>query len=137
MSVLEKPDLYELKDGGPELNLIFGRCAACGEIHFPVSGYGCSKCGAPAEKVSKELQAGRAKLLNFITIHAKLTPHLDVPCLVGEAEIAPGIIQEVMLDGKEEQFADEMQIRAIAKEVTRNGEAMLACRFVPRAEALQ
>ena len=134
MTALEKPDLYALDGPGPALNLIFGRCAACGELHFPRTGYGCPRCGARPDQVSSEQRAGQATLLTFITLHAKLAPGITPPCVVAEAEIAPGMIEEVMLSGGAEQYRDGMAIVARAEEVERNGETVLACRFAPAGE---
>lgn len=134
MTVLEKPDLYELDGDGPGLNLIFGCCAACGEMHFPRTGYGCPRCGARADKVTSESRPGRATLLTFITLHAKLAPGITPPCVVAEAEIAPGMIEEVMLSGPAEQYSDGMALVARAEEVERNGATVLACRFAPAQE---
>ena len=134
MTALEKQDLYELDGTGPGLKLIFGRCAACEELHFPRTGYGRPRCGARPEQVTAEARAGQATLQTFITLHAKLAPGITPPCVVGEAEIAPGMIEEVMLSGGAEQYRDGMAIVARAEEVERDGETRLACRFAPEEE---
>ncbi|WP_121062386.1 zinc ribbon domain-containing protein [Chachezhania antarctica] len=134
MTALEKPDLYEIDGTGPALKLIFGQCAACKEQHFPHTGYGCPRCGARPEQVTPEARDGRATLLTFITLHAKLAPGITPPCVVAEAEIAPGMIEEVMLSGSAAQYRDGMTIVARAEEVERNGETVLACRFAPEEE---
>ncbi len=131
MPELEKPDLYALADDGRRLQLIMGHCTQCAKHHFPKTGYGCPNCGAVPEHVRSELGDGRATLLTFITLHAKLVPTLEVPCIVGEAQIADGMIEEVMLLGAAEQYRDGMALRAVAHEVTRGGRSVLACRFAP------
>ena len=132
---LEKPSLFERAGPGSELNLIFGECAACHQLHFPKTGYGCPRCGARPEDVLAVSRPGRATLLSFVTLHARLTPSLEVPCVVGEAEIAPGLIEEIMLSGAAEQYQDGMKITARAEPVERDGETVLACRFAPAEEA--
>lgn len=131
---LEKPTLYEREGQGPNLNLIFGQCAACNQLHFPKTGYGCPRCGARPELVSAITRPGRATLLSFVTLHARLTPTLAVPCVVGEAEIAPGLIDEIMLSGAAEQYHDGMTITAQAEQIERNGKTVLVCRFTPAEE---
>ncbi|MGR3452640.1 Zn-ribbon domain-containing OB-fold protein [Pseudooceanicola sp.] len=134
MTALEKPDLYELDGDGPALNLLFGRCAACDRLHFPRTRYGCPRCGARPEQVQSEPRPGRATLLTFITLHAKLAPGAVPPCVVGEAEIAPGTIEEIMLSGTEEAYRDGMTVVARAEAVERGGETVLACRFAPEGK---
>ncbi len=131
MPELEKPDLYTLADDGRRLHLIMGHCGQCTKRHFPKTGYGCPECGAAPEHVKTEHGDGRATLLTFITLHAKLVPTLEVPCAVGEAQIAEGMIEEVMLLGEAEHYRDGMAIQAVAHEVTRGERRVLACRFAP------
>lgn len=128
---LEKPDLYRLSDDGRTLVLRAGRCAACKELSFPLTRYGCPKCGAESDQVSEEVMDGRAQLLTFLTIHTKLIPGMAPPVVVGEAEIAPGMIEEIMLDGTEEQYSDGMMLQAVPVEITKGEATMIACRFVP------
>jgi len=135
VTTLEKPDLYRLAEGGRTLELRFARCTACDAPSFPHSPYGCPRCGAPADALREEFRDGRATLLGFVTLHARLAPGIEPPQVVGEAEIAPGLIEEVMLAGDETDFTDGMAIRAIPHEVQREGGAVIACRFAPDPEA--
>jgi uncharacterized OB-fold protein len=128
---LEKPDLYTLSEDGRTLRLRGGRCAACGELSFPLTRYGCPKCGAEPEHVREEAMDGRARLLTFLTLHGKLTPTLPVPLVVGEAEIAPGMIEEIMLDGEEGRYRDDMMLQAVPVEITKGETTVIACRFAP------
>ena len=128
---LEKPDLYRLSEDGRTLVLRAGRCAACKELSFPLTRYGCPKCGAEPDQVSEEVMDGRAQLLTFLTIHTKLIPGMTPPVVVGEAEIAPGMIEEIMLDGTEEHYSDGMMLQAVPVEITKGEATMIACRFVP------
>lgn len=128
---LEKPDLYSVSPDGRTLILRAGRCADCGGLSFPLTRYGCPKCGAEPEAVSEEALDGTATLLTFLTLHTKLTPTLPVPLVVGEAEIAPGMIEEIMLLGDEDQYRDGMTVRAVPVEITKGDATVIACRFAP------
>jgi len=134
MAELEKPDLYTLAEDGAHLVLRAARCGDCGALTFPKSPWGCTACGAEPGKVAEEPMSGTAELLTFITIHQKLTPTITPPCVVGEARLANGAIQEIMLAGDEAQYSDGMTIRAIPVEVTRGDKALIACRFAPAGE---
>lgn len=128
---LEKPDLYRVSEDGRTLVLRAGRCDDCGELSFPLTGYGCPRCGAEPEKVHEEAMDGRATLLTFLTIHTKLVPTLMPPLVVGEAEIAPGLIDEIMLAGTEDQYKDGMTLQAIPVEIDKGDTTVIACRFAP------
>lgn len=131
MAKLEKPDLYRLSQDGRHLVLRGGRCGACGGLSFPLTTYGCPICGAEPDQMREEPISGRARLLNFLTIHTKLVPGVMPPFVVGEAEIAPGMIDEIMLDGDEAQYADGMEVQAIPVEITKGDQQVIACRFAP------
>jgi uncharacterized protein len=131
---LEKPDLYRLAEDGRTLVLRAARCGACDALTFPISPYGCTACGAPADRVREEAMTGAAQLLTFITIHQKLVPTITAPCVVGEARLANGAIQEIMLEGGEERFADDMEIVAVPVELARKDGPVIGCRFVPATE---
>ncbi|OWU86648.1 hypothetical protein ATO6_07685 [Oceanicola sp. 22II-s10i] len=128
---LEKPDLYRVAEDGASLVLRAGRCGTCGELNFPLSPFGCNACGAEPAKLVEEDMDGHAQLLTFITIHQKLSPKIDAPCVVGEARLANGRIQEIMLQGAGDRFADDMTVRAVPVEVTRGDKSVIACRFAP------
>lgn len=131
---LEKPDLYRLSEDGRTLVLRAARCGACQALTFPMSPYGCTACGASVDQVSEEPMDSAAQLLTFITIYQKLVPTITPPCVVGEARLANGAIQEIMLDGAEDRFADDMPIVAVPVEVARKDGPVIACRFVPASE---
>lgn len=44
-------------------------------------------------------------LQNYVTLHAALTPELDVPCVIGEVQLAPGVIEEALI-----HVADEAEL---------------------------
>lgn len=128
---LEKQNLYQRNDSEQGLDLIYGHCAACGEHHFPASPFGCPLCGVAADNVTNVIRPSEAKLLSALTLHAKIDPAIRPPCVIGEAEIAFGLIAEVMLEGEESDFHAGMTITAIGVPVEQNDATVLACRFVP------
>lgn len=131
---LEKPDLYAVSEDGSSLRLLATRCTQCHGLSFPAARYGCPLCGADLGAGTQEVLDGRARLLSFLTIHSSLGRGLEAPLVVGEAEIAGGIIEEIMLGVPEAALTDGMIVQAVPVAVERNGTAVIACRFVP-AEA--
>lgn len=128
---LEKPDLCRLSEDGRTLRLKASRCGACGGLSFPPAPYGCPRCGAAPERLSEEALPGRAKLLEFITIHTRIAPGLKPPVVVGEAEIAPGLVQEIELGVPEDRLSLGMEVQAVPVEIEKDGAHLAAIRFVP------
>jgi uncharacterized OB-fold protein len=77
--------------------LLLGHCQACGAWNFPAESWGCRACGASKEKLQASPPPGPAILRNAVTVHAELVPGLPAPCVVGEIELAPGVIEEALL----------------------------------------
>ncbi len=128
---LEKPDLCRLSEDGRTLRLRASRCGACGGLSFPHAPYGCPLCGAAPERVAEEELSGRARLLEFITIHTPVAPGLKPPVVVGEAEIAPGIVEEIELGVQEDRLTLGMEVQAVPVEIGKDGARVAAIRFVP------
>ena len=78
---------------------------------------------------------GRATLLEFITIHTRIAPGLRPPVVIGEAEIAPGLIEEVELGVPEEALTRGMTLQAVPREIELDDGPALAIRFVPAEDA--
>ena len=131
---IDKPDLYQGSSDGRFLRLRGMRCRHCNGLSFPLSHYGCPICSAPAEDCAEEELSGRATLLSFITLHTKLAPGLEPPVVVGEAEIAPGLIEDVVLGVDEQSLAEGMTIQAVPHAVEVKGKSVVTCRFVPVEE---
>lgn len=112
--------------------LLLGHCQACGAWNFPAESWGCRACGAATAKLQAKPLPGPAILRNAVTVHAELAPGLPVPCIVGEIELAPGVIEEALLQVTRE---DEVPLGA-AVEPMHLGEAGGASpwRFVPVRE---
>ncbi len=77
--------------------LMLGHCQACGAWNFPAESWGCRACGAPRQQLQAKAPPGPAILRNAVTVHAELVPGLPVPCVVGEIELAPGVVEEALL----------------------------------------
>lgn len=111
--------------------LLLGHCQACGAWNYPAESWGCRVCGAPQASLQARPLPGPAILRNAVTVHAELAPGLPVPCVVGEIELAPGLVEEALLD-----VADESAVALGAVVEPRHlGEAGGASpwRFVPVA----
>jgi uncharacterized OB-fold protein len=105
------PTLYRLGDDG-EPRLLFGRCGACELLTFPANAYGCSRCGAAVSTPVEREAAG--VLLAAVTLHADLVAGLPAPQVVGEVEIAPGIVEEVLIEGGDGLLSPGMTMIGVA-----------------------
>lgn len=77
-----------------------GHCEACDTYTYPPQAYGCRRCGAALlHPVSPPTPA---ILRNYVTLHTALTPELEVPCVIGEVELAPGVVEEALIDARDE-----------------------------------
>lgn len=97
------PTLYGKAGEHGGLELHFLECAHCQALTFPSSSYGCRQCGAAAETGRVISRPGRAALRSAITVHAKLHPALTPPYVVGELELAPGVVVEGVLTVSDDQ----------------------------------
>lgn len=98
----------------PEFQL--AHCRQCGAYTFPATAYGCRTCGAGADTLERVPCPMVPRLRNAVTVHAELAAGLPVPCIVGEVEIAPGVIEEALIDAESEaQLAPGMALRARAQ----------------------
>ncbi len=112
-------------DQTPVLQL--AHCAACGTHTWPASAYGCRRCGNPALDAVPLPQA--PTLLNFITLHNALAPGLPVPCVIGELELAPGLVEEALLGVTDESgLTLGMQLTPTAQT---DDQGVVSWRFVP------
>lgn len=84
----------------PTLEL--ARCTVCGGTSFPAQVPGCRHCGAAPAQLRAEACATPVRLLNFVTVHSALTPGLKVPAVIGEVELAPGLVEEARIDVADE-----------------------------------
>lgn len=107
--------------------LSIGHCPACGSYTFPSTSWGCRRCGqAPLDAVPLPQHA---RLINFVTLHAEIVPGLPVPCVIGELEIAPGVVEEALIDVQaESQLVLGMTMQAVPRAAERGS---LAWAFRP------
>ena len=132
---LEKPQLYELSPGNNTLALLAARCRDCGAITFPAASYGCRQCGAPPDRLAAEKLSGRGRLREFITVHLELVPGLKPPIVVGDVEIADGLVEEVVMGCPEGELAHEMFVQAVPIETGEGEQRKIVCRFIPAGAA--
>ncbi|MGH1357128.1 MAG: Zn-ribbon domain-containing OB-fold protein [Burkholderiaceae bacterium] len=112
-------------------------CAQCGGYTFPAEAYGCRVCGASGESLSVVQSPTSPRLQNFVTVHAALAPGLKVPCIVGEVELAPGIVEEALIDVADEgslQVGLMLDAKRIEPEAGQEGDASRWV-FVPSKES--
>lgn len=112
-------------DQPPILRL--AHCPACGTHTWPASAYGCRRCGNPALDAVPLPQA--ATLLNFVTLHSPLAPGLPVPCVIGEIELAPGLVEEALI-GVPDASALTLGMKLTPAAQT-DGDGAVSWRFVP------
>jgi uncharacterized OB-fold protein len=111
----------------PEMSLQLAHCSACGAHTFPATAYGCRRCGR-SDALQPVALPQAPRLLNFVTVHAELAPGLAVPCVFGEVELAPGVVEEAPIAVDDERaLALDMPLRAVA--VLQEGRT--AWRFAP------
>jgi len=90
------------------------RCSRCRGHSFPAHVPGCRHCGAPPDALETIDCMGAVALRNVVTVHAPLAPGLAVPCVIGEVELCPGVIEEVLIDVSDEaQLALGMWLRPV------------------------
>ena|SRR5690606_551550 len=126
-----EPALYDRGESGDTLDLLFLQCGACRALTFPSNAYGCRNCGAPSEQGSVTRRPGVGTLHNALTVHQNLEPTLKAPYVVGEIEIADGIIEEgVLAVDAESAVAPGMTVRAVAAPHPTDA-GLFVCRFAP------
>ena len=72
------------------LPTLLAHCRQCGTYTFPSNAWGCRECGAGT--LDKVPMPQTPVLRNFITLHGDVVPGLTPPVVVGEVEIAPGVV---------------------------------------------
>ena len=73
-------------------------CSACGGASFPAQVPGCRHCGAAAGQLRTQPCTTPLRLLNYVTVYTPLAPGLQVPAVIGEVELAPGLVEEARID---------------------------------------
>lgn len=84
------------------VDLLLAHCLHCGSYTFPAAAYGCRACGAGADRLQAVPCPAVPRLRNAVTVHTELAPGLPVPCVIGEIELAPGVIEEALIDAESE-----------------------------------
>ena len=92
------PSLYRLAADGRTIELLFAHCGRCDGLSFPATVPGCARCGAPRESLQQISRPASGTLLSCVEIVAPVVPDMKLPQWVAEVEIAPGIVEECLLD---------------------------------------
>jgi uncharacterized OB-fold protein len=124
-----QPSLYRLSEDGRTLDLLFEQCSHCQELTFPAAGYGCASCGAGATRPLA--RPGKGRLIAAVTVHAAIVPGLQPPQLIGEVELVPGLIQEVLLEGAEARLTPGTLVVARPGQAPDAEVGVFLCRFGP------
>lgn len=106
------PESFQRMNPAPD-GLHLAHCAHCGCHTFPATAYGCRQCGR-ADRLSSVSLPQPPVLTNFVTLHAELAPGLPVPCVIGEVQLAPGVVEEALIAADEAQLVIGMPLRAEA-----------------------
>ncbi len=93
--------------------LQLAHCGACGAYSFPAQVQGCRVCGAAPSQLQSVPCVQPLRLLNFVTVHSELLPGLPVPCVVGEVQLASGVVEEALIDADEASLSLGMAVQAV------------------------
>jgi hypothetical protein len=91
---------------------LFSACRGCGCLTFGHAAPGCRACGSDA--LDAIARPGHGRLLRCVDVEAEIVPGLQVPQAIGEVELAPGVIDEVLLVGSAAQYQAGSLVRARA-----------------------
>lgn len=128
------PALYEPAGEADAVHLLFKQCPACPALAFPPGLPACGACGHPLGDTPTQAHVGPCVLREFVTVHAPLLPGMTVPMVVGEIEIAPGVIRQGIVDvASEAELSIGQMLRPMA--CVSAGAASPRCVFVPHALA--
>lgn len=126
-----QPALYRLAEDGRRLQIRLLADRAGEDLTFPFNAYGTARSGRPPAECVERLTDGRAVLKNFVTVHGEIVPGLKPPFIVGEVELAPGIVEEAIIEAASEtELHIGMTLQAMAFDDPANAERFV-CRFVP------
>lgn len=92
--------------GTEHLPTLLAHCPHCGTYTFPPNAWGCRRCGTENARLDKVPMPATPVLRNFITLHGDVAPGLVPPVIVGEVELAPGVVEEALI-----AVDDESQLR--------------------------
>ncbi len=110
-----KPTLFDLSETPPALNLLMKRCPQCEQLNFPANVPGCRVCGTCLTQTPIEQLPGIGILKKSIILNMSLGTDIQAPSLVGELELAPGLIRQAILQVDNScQLHPEQTLQAIA-----------------------
>jgi uncharacterized OB-fold protein len=114
--------------GVDHLPTLLAHCRRCATYTFPSNAWGCRECGA--DTLDKVPMPQTPILRNFITLHGDVVPGLAPPVVVGEVELAPGVVEEALIAVVDEsQLKLDMPMQAIGADPT---DTQRGLRFRPK-----
>ena len=120
-------------DHQPALQL--AHCLDCSSYTYPADTHACRRCGAPRERLQARPSPGVPHLRNVVTLYTQLHPDLPAPCVLGEVELAPGVVEEAVLEVPDESAAVlGMALQAVAQP---QKDGTVRWRFAPLAAVAQ
>ncbi|NYT35919.1 hypothetical protein ERD78_03465 [Allopusillimonas soli] len=129
--------LFKISDSQNRLAFSFHQCDKCGALSFPANTFGCHQCGAHTEDGHTISRPGKGVLRTAITVYADICPALKAPYVIGEIELAPGLIEEAVLDvGSEDEVHPGMLMEAVYIPDIKD-KALIPCRFRPTGNKLE
>ena len=117
--------------GVDHLPTLLAHCRQCGTYTFPSNAWGCRQCGA--DTLAKVPMPQTPVLRNFITLHGDVVPGLTPPVVVGEVEIAPGVVEEALIAVDDEStLRIDMPMEAVGADPA---DTQRGLRFQPKESA--
>lgn len=115
--------------------LLLAQCGACSAWTYPAETWGCRACGAPATSLERLPAPQAPRLLECVTLYSELVPGLAVPCVIGEVQLAPGLVEEARIAAEDAStLAPGLRLRAEAL-APAEGTSTVRWQFRPDPEA--
>jgi uncharacterized OB-fold protein len=119
--------------GVVHLATLLAHCRLCGTYSFPSNVQGCRSCGADTAQLDRVAMPAPPRLRNFVTVHGDIVPGLAPPVVVGEVELAPGVVEEALIAvADESQLAPDMPLEALGADPAQPERGL---RFRPKGSA--
>lgn len=126
------PSLFQQVDATGEVMLVFKQCPACQSLVFPPGLPACAACGHALDEVDPQPLAHPCVLKEFVTVHVPLLANVPVPMVVGEIEVAPGIVRQGVIDAQESELAVGQLLRPSIR--VDESDRVPRCVFLPAAD---
>ncbi|UUC96738.1 hypothetical protein [Comamonas sp. C11] len=90
-------DMYSLLSDSHRVAFWFKRCPECSALSFPPGLPSCAACGLSLDAVPNQAHEAPCILREFVTLHVPLVPGIATPVVLGDIEIAPGVVRQGVL----------------------------------------